>query len=112
MAGRVFPTAGHRSSRPSDILGVTPTRRRTVGPVPGSPMTIPTSLARLLKPDLIDAGCSDTFDLLDDYVEKELADGIAAGRYPSVAAHLASCDACAQDFEGLRAAVLSTTAGP
>ncbi len=75
-------------------------------------MTIPTSLARFMKPDPIDAGCAETFDLLHVYVEKELADGSAAGRYPSVAAHLTSCDACAQDFAGLRAAVLSTTASP
>jgi hypothetical protein len=75
-------------------------------------MTITTSLARFLKPDPIDAGCAETFNLLDVYVEKELADGSAARRYPSIAAHLASCDACAQDFKGLRAAVLSTTAGP
>lgn len=59
------------------------------------------SVARFLKPDLIDAGCADTCSLLDVYVEAELADRSAARRFPNVAAHLASCDACAQDHEGL-----------
>lgn len=71
-------------------------------------MTIPASLVRFLQTDPIDAGCAETFDLLHAYIERDLANGSAADRYPSVAAHLTSCDACAQDLEGLRAAVVST----
>jgi len=67
------------------------------------------SLERFLKTDPRDAGCAETFDLLDRYVERELAHRDAAARFPGVAAHLSSCNPCVQDFEGLLAAI---TAGP
>jgi hypothetical protein len=62
-------------------------------------------LERFLKTDPQDAGCAETFDLLDLYVERELAHGDAAERYPGVAAHLSSCNPCVEDFEGLLAAI-------
>ena len=40
------------------------------------------SLERFLKTDPGDAGCAETFELLDRYVERELAHGDAAERYP------------------------------
>jgi hypothetical protein len=63
------------------------------------------SLDRFLKTDPQDAGCAETFELLDRYVERELAHGDAAERYPGVAAHLSSCNPCVEDFEGLLAAL-------
>ncbi len=66
------------------------------------------SLEQFLRTDPLDAGCAETFELLDRYVERQLAYGDAAARYPAIAAHLSSCNPCIQDFEGLLAAI----AGP
>ncbi len=63
------------------------------------------SLERFLRTDPADAGCAETFELLDRYVERELAHGDAASSYPGIAAHLSSCNPCVQDFEGLLAAI-------
>jgi hypothetical protein len=38
-------------------------------------------------------------------VERQLAHGDAARRYPEIAAHLSNCNPCVQDFEGLLAAI-------
>jgi hypothetical protein len=58
-----------------------------------------------LKTDPQDAGCAETFELLDRYVERELTNGDAAARYPGIAAHLSSCNPCVDDFQGLLAAI-------
>lgn len=68
-------------------------------------MTMWGSLERFLRTDPADAGCAETFELLDRYVERQLAHGDAALRYPEIAAHLSSCNPCVQDFEGLIAAI-------
>jgi hypothetical protein len=67
------------------------------------------ALEKFLKTDVRDAGCAQTFELLDRYVERELAYGDAAQRYPEIAAHLSSCNPCVQDFEGLLAAIADPT---
>jgi hypothetical protein len=67
------------------------------------------SLERFLVTDPLDAGCAKTFDLLDRYVERELAHRDAAAQFPGIAAHLSRCNPCVQDFEGLLAAI---AAGP
>ena len=67
------------------------------------------SLERFLVTDPLDAGCAETFDLLNQYVERELAHRDAAARFPGVAVHLSGCNPCVQDFEGLLAAI---AAGP
>jgi len=59
------------------------------------------ALERFLRTDPLDAGCAETFDLLDRYVEREIAYRDAAARFPEVAAHLSGCNPCVQDFEGL-----------
>jgi hypothetical protein len=69
------------------------------------------SLDRFLEPDPRDAGCARTADLLDVYVELMLAGAEPAERYPGVAAHLADCDACHQDFTGLLEAVRGNSHG-
>jgi hypothetical protein len=63
------------------------------------------ALQRFLKTDPQDADCAETFEMLDLYVERELAYGDAAERYPRIAAHLSDCIACLEDFEGLLAAI-------
>jgi hypothetical protein len=62
-------------------------------------------LEQFLTTDPDDAGCAETFDLIDTYVELTLNSGGAATQYPRVAAHLRSCHPCAEDFEGLLLAV-------
>ena len=44
-------------------------------------------------------------ELLDRYVERQLAHGDAAALYPEIDAHLAACNPCLQDFEALLAAI-------
>jgi hypothetical protein len=63
------------------------------------------SLEKFLRTDLADAGCAETFELLDHYVERQLAYGDAAAHYPGIAVHLSNCNPCVQDFEGLLAAI-------
>ncbi|MGH9056202.1 MAG: hypothetical protein ACRDYY_10145 [Acidimicrobiales bacterium] len=55
--------------------------------------------------DPADAGCAETFEMLDRYVERQLAYGDAAERYPGIAAHLSICHPCVEDYEGLLAAI-------
>jgi hypothetical protein len=67
-------------------------------------MSDPTRLDQLLAADAADVGCDETFEVLDRYVEAELAGENASRRYPGVALHLRSCPACREDHAGLRAA--------
>jgi hypothetical protein len=68
-------------------------------------------LRRALGPSEPEIGCDDCFDLLDRYVELELA-GEAAGRaIPGMAPHLEGCPACAEEHRSLLA-LLSEDAGP
>ncbi|HWD24356.1 MAG TPA: hypothetical protein VG368_02730 [Acidimicrobiales bacterium] len=62
-------------------------------------------LERFLTTDPDDAGCTETFEIIDVYVELTLRGESAASRLPRVAAHLRSCHPCAEDFEGLLLAV-------
>jgi hypothetical protein len=61
-------------------------------------------LDRLLATDPADVGCDATFALLDVYVEVELAGQDPRSRFPGLAAHLRSCEACRSDYQGLLAA--------
>jgi hypothetical protein len=63
------------------------------------------SLDKLLATDPADVGCDRTFELLDVYVEVELAGRDPRSRLPGLAAHLRSCEACQADHQGLLAAV-------
>jgi hypothetical protein len=58
------------------------------------------SLKRFLAVDRVDAGCAETFAVLERYAERVLA-GDAELRFPSVAAHLRVCAVCAEDLNGL-----------
>jgi hypothetical protein len=48
-----------------------------------------------------DAGCTAGEDILDAYVDLELAGADPAQTYPGTAIHLASCPGCAADHDGL-----------
>ena len=58
---------------------------------------------RLLGPAGHEVSCEECFDLLDRYVELELAGEDADGRLPGLRAHLEGCPACREDHESLRA---------
>ncbi len=61
---------------------------------------------RFLRTDPRDAGCAKAMELLHVCAELAAADPRGAGhRYPEVAAHLRSCGPCAEDLDGLLAAI-------
>lgn len=62
-------------------------------------------LARLLGPAGPEVGCDECFDLLDRYVDAELAGEDADARLPGMRAHLDGCPACREEHESLRALV-------
>ena len=64
-------------------------------------------LERFLRTDPRDAGCDEAMAVLHIYVELVVAGEDAARRYPGIAAHLAACGPCSEDFAGLLAAVAS-----
>jgi hypothetical protein len=64
-------------------------------------------LERFLRTDPRDVGCDEVMAVLHVYVDLVAAGEHAAGRYPGVAAHLAACGTCEEDFAGLLAAVTS-----
>ena len=64
-------------------------------------------LERFLRTDPRDVGCNEAIAVLHVYVELVAAGQDAGDRYPGVAAHLAACGPCGDDFAGLLAAVSS-----
>ena len=64
-------------------------------------------LDRFLRTDPRDVGCDEAMAVLHIYVDLVAAGEDAAERYPGVAAHLAACGPCGEDFAGLLPAVAS-----
>lgn len=64
-------------------------------------MTGYSALERFLQVDPRDVGCAEAMDALHVYVELVLAGAEPEERYPGIAAHLAACGPCGQDFDGL-----------
>jgi hypothetical protein len=62
----------------------------------------------LLGPKGPEIGCDECFDLLDQYVELELAAADADTRIPGMRAHLEGCPACREDHDSLLALVSDT----
>ena len=58
-------------------------------------------LDRFLRTDPRDVGCDEAMAVLHIYVDLAAAGEDPAERYPGVAAHLAACGPCAEDFAGL-----------
>ncbi len=63
------------------------------------------TLERFLATDPRDVGCDEVMAVLHLYAELQAAGVDAAEQYPGVTAHLAGCEACAEDARGLLAAV-------
>jgi hypothetical protein len=69
------------------------------------------ALERFLSTDPRDVGCGEAMAILHVYADL-VADGEdAAARYPGVAAHLAACGPCGNDFAGLLAAITGEQPG-
>lgn len=64
-------------------------------------------LERFLATDAHDVGCDEARAVLHLYVELVASGVDPAGRFPGVAAHLAACGSCAEDADGLLAAVIA-----
>jgi anti-sigma factor RsiW len=59
-------------------------------------------MAGLLGPSGAELTCEECFDLLDVYVDSELAGEHADEHVPGMRKHLAGCPACAEEHESLR----------
>jgi hypothetical protein len=75
-------------------------------------MTGWSNLEQFLLTDERDAGCAETFELIDRYVERQQAHGDAAEHFPELAAHLRICGPCVQDYEGLLTAIAELAPDP
>jgi hypothetical protein len=65
------------------------------------------ALIRLLGPAGPEVSCETCFEVLDRYVELEVAGADAEARHPGMRAHLEGCPACAEDHEALHALLRS-----
>ena len=65
-------------------------------------------LARVLGPVGPEVTCEQCFELLDQYVDLDVAGADADARLPGMQAHLTGCPACREDYEGLRDLVAGT----
>ena len=61
----------------------------------------------LIGPTDPEVSCEECFDMLDIYVELELANRPADAELPLMHAHLRGCSACRADYESLRALLLA-----
>jgi predicted anti-sigma-YlaC factor YlaD len=63
------------------------------------------TIGRVLGPAEEELGCDACFELLDRYVELELAGADADAAIPGLRAHLAGCPACREEHDSLYALV-------
>jgi hypothetical protein len=68
-------------------------------------------IERLLGPVGEQLSCDRCFELLDQYVELELAGLDADARLPGLRTHLDGCPACREDHESLRALIVGEGPG-
>jgi anti-sigma factor RsiW len=64
-------------------------------------------IERILGPKGPELGCDACFEMLDRYVELELAGDDAEAAVPGMQAHLEGCPACREEHQSLRALVAS-----
>lgn len=65
----------------------------------------PNALEEFLATNQIDSGCARALELLDVYADQLVAGERPEERFPDLAVHLAACGPCAEDLEGLLAAI-------
>jgi hypothetical protein len=66
---------------------------------------------RLLGVSRPDPGCDHALEVVDLFVELELAGGSPELAFPEVVAHFESCSDCREDHEGIRELARAETAG-
>jgi anti-sigma factor RsiW len=64
-------------------------------------------VGRLIGPEGAEIGCDECFEVLDRYVDLEVAGQDADAAVPGLRAHLEGCPACREEHESLRALVSS-----
>ena len=64
-------------------------------------------LRRLLGPAGPELSCEQCFELLDEYVELELAEAAADQTIPGMRGHLQGCSACREEHDSLSALLAS-----
>jgi hypothetical protein len=69
------------------------------------PRREPNALEEFLATNQVDSGCARALELLDVYADQLAAGARPEERFPDLAAHLAVCGPCAEDLEGLLAAI-------
>jgi hypothetical protein len=69
------------------------------------------NLERLLGPIGDQLSCDQCFELLDEYVELEVAGSDADARLPGLRTHLEGCPTCKEDYESLRALIIAEGSG-
>jgi hypothetical protein len=65
----------------------------------------PNALDEFLATNQIDSGCARALEMLDVYADEIAAGGRPEERFPDIAVHLAVCGPCAEDLDGLLAAI-------
>ncbi len=63
------------------------------------------TLEVMLATDPRDVACAETFALIHAYAQLLVDGGDPETQMPGVAAHLATCGPCAEDYQGLLAAI-------
>ncbi len=69
------------------------------------------TLEAMLATDPRDAACGETFELIHAYGQILVDGGDPETRMPGVAVHLATCGPCAEDYQGLLAAIRTEAEG-
>jgi hypothetical protein len=59
-------------------------------------------ITRLLGPAGPEVSCEECFELLDEYIDLEVAGADADHRLPGMREHLHGCPACREDHDSLR----------
>ena len=73
-------------------------------------MTTPRdAVERILRTDPRDVGCEEAWLMVDVYTERVLEGGDPESEFPGIAAHLAACGPCAEDFHGVLTALRDLT---
>ncbi len=79
------------------------------GNMPADPQR---AVERLVGPAGPELGCDECFEVLDAYVELELAGAGADAQMPLMRAHLVGCSACRDDHDSLLALLLADPGEP
>ena len=77
--------------------------------MPDEPHSSQRTVEDVVGPTAPELGCDECFELLDAYVELELAGTDAAAKMPLMRAHLQGCSACRDDHDSLLALLHADT---